>query len=235
MSSGIIDAIKQACVNGIDASKPVELYMGTILSTDPIKVKLSEVLTLGNKQVSVNGEVNKDDLVMVVRQQGGQKYIVLGNTTNIIENITYNVIYHAEGGNKISGFRWPLKVKGRLSSPFGFRIHPITHRRKMHTGIDLAVPAGTPVVASKAGTVRLTQSIKTGYGKNIIVDHEDGFSTRYAHLKTINCKQGQKVSQGQQIGTVNSTGSSTGNHLHFEVRKFNAHLNPLNFTNDSKR
>ena len=114
----------------------------------------------------------------------------------------------------------------RLSSRYGMRNHPILHIRRLHTGLDLSAPKGTPVKAWKDGDVVKAKS-SGGYGKLIVVRHTDGSETYYAHLRGFNVKKGDKVDAGDQIGEVGSTGMSTGPHLHFEVRVGGQAINPL--------
>ncbi|ETA80348.1 murein hydrolase activator EnvC family protein [Youngiibacter fragilis] len=119
-------------------------------------------------------------------------------------------------------------VSGRISSPYGWRIHPILGYSKFHTGIDFAASSGTPVKAVKGGVVILAK-YNSSYGNYIIVDHGNGVSSLYAHLKSFNTSLGSRVSQGQTIGFVGSTGMSTGPHLHFEIRVNGEHVNPANY------
>lgn len=117
---------------------------------------------------------------------------------------------------------------GRVSSRFGSRIHPITGRRRFHAGIDIAVPLGTPIHATGAGIV-IASGWSGGYGRVVKVRHADGTVTVYAHCRTLEVARGQRVGAGQVIATVNSTGSSTGNHLHFEVQRGGRPVNPSSF------
>lgn len=126
-------------------------------------------------------------------------------------------------------FTWPLSTGGTLTSNYGYRIHPISGTRKMHTGIDLAAPAGTPVLAAESGTVIAVKTLSTGYGHHVIISHGSNIATLYAHMSSINVSVGQSVSRGQQIGGVGTTGSSTGNHLHFEVRVNGSHVSPWGY------
>jgi murein DD-endopeptidase MepM/ murein hydrolase activator NlpD len=120
-----------------------------------------------------------------------------------------------DGENLQKAFmRSPLSIL-RVTSNFGMRTHPISGRRKMHTGIDYAAPTGTPVWSVGSGTV-VFAGWKGGYGKTIEVKHAGGVKTRYGHLSRINVKVGQGVRQHQTLGAVGSTGYSTGPHLHFE-------------------
>lgn len=127
-----------------------------------------------------------------------------------------------------SGFLWPLTNYNTLSSLFGNRVHPITKKPNNHTGIDIPAPKGTPILAAKSGVV--TISVKQGsYGNYVVVSHSDGTSTLYAHMSVRSVKEGQTVKQGQKLGEVGTTGSSTGNHLHFEIRVNGVRRDPVNY------
>ncbi len=125
-------------------------------------------------------------------------------------------------------FILPLASYTRISSQFGYRIHPITGTRKLHSGIDYAAPAGTPIYAAEDGVV-LTSGWINGYGYTITINHGSGYVTLYAHCSTLIAKAGQKVTKGQTIARVGTTGNSTGNHLHFEVKVNGVAQNPANF------
>ena len=121
--------------------------------------------------------------------------------------------------------QFPAPSMTRKSSNFGYRIHPIKHTKRLHAGVDLAAPGGSPIVAAMSGRVILARA-GSGYGNYIIVDHGNGYATLYAHCSKLLVKKGQSVSRGQQIAKVGSTGASTGNHLHFEVRVKGTPVNP---------
>jgi len=121
------------------------------------------------------------------------------------------------------------KQLGRISSYFGYRIDPIYKVKKHHDGIDLTAPIGTPVHATGDGIVTLTKHGNRGYGNQIEISHGYSYKTKYAHLSKILVKEGQKVHRGQVIGLVGNTGKSVGPHLHYEVRKNNVPINPINF------
>lgn len=129
-----------------------------------------------------------------------------------------------------TGFIRP--VGGPITSPFGYRTHPIFHSRIYHSGIDIGAGYGTPIKASNSGKV-IMAGWYGGYGKVVIIDHGvvrgQPITTLYGHMSTINVSQGQKVHQGQIVGKVGTTGYSTGPHLHFEVRIKGQPRNPLNY------
>ncbi len=117
----------------------------------------------------------------------------------------------------------------KRTSTYGTRKHPIYNVYKMHTGIDYVAKTGTPIIATANGTVITAKSDKKGYGNHIIIKHNDEIKTLYAHLQDLKVKQGQTVKKGQVIGTVGSSGMSTAPHLHYEIRKNGAHVNPANY------
>jgi len=116
-----------------------------------------------------------------------------------------------------------------LTSTFGYRNDPFTGKRTAHYGLDLAGPVGLDVHCTGAGTGVAAMVNRVGYGKEVIVDHGFGYTTRYAHLNNINVKVGQKLKRGEVLGTLGSTGRSTGPHLHYEIRKDGSATNPANF------
>jgi murein DD-endopeptidase MepM/ murein hydrolase activator NlpD len=121
---------------------------------------------------------------------------------------------------------WP--VRGVVTSPFGWRTHPIFGTREFHRGIDIAAPSGVPVASAYAGTVRFV-GWENGYGRLVVVSHGGGLETAYAHLAAASVRAGQHVAQGQEIGRIGSTGWSTGPHLLFEVFENGVPQNPAGY------
>jgi murein DD-endopeptidase MepM/ murein hydrolase activator NlpD len=124
--------------------------------------------------------------------------------------------------------RQPVQGGGRLTSRFGMRKHPIFKRSRMHAGIDLAAPKGTPIYASGDGVIEKAGRV-SGYGLYVELQHVNNFETGYGHMSRIaeGMKPGVRVRQGQIIGYVGSTGNSTGNHLHFEIKINGRAVDPL--------
>ena len=122
---------------------------------------------------------------------------------------------------KKGSFTWPVDSR-RITSHYG------TRKGRQHKGIDIVAPTGTRVVAAASGMV-VYSGVLGGYGNLIIIDHENGYSTVYAHNSKNLVKEGDRVKRGQRIGQVGSTGRSTGPHLHFEVRKGHQAVNPLGY------
>jgi murein DD-endopeptidase MepM/ murein hydrolase activator NlpD len=125
-------------------------------------------------------------------------------------------------------FKYPLR--GRLTSPYGWRSDPISGVRRFHAALDLAAGMGTPVKAAMDGRVSMA-GVNATYGKYIILTHSGGYQTMYAHLNAFSVNQGDYVDQGLKIGEVGNTGYSTGPHLHFAIYKNGRAVNPLDFLN----
>ena len=136
-----------------------------------------------------------------------------------------------------SGWAWPLPYDGvYLTSYYGYRYHPLDGDWRYHSGIDVSMSGayGKNIVATRAGTVILSSlesESGTGYGNYIIIDHGDGYTSLYGHCSALLVSQGQRVSRGQIIARVGSTGWSTGPHLHFEVRYNGETVDPLDYVN----
>lgn len=123
---------------------------------------------------------------------------------------------------------WPAQSSTRITSPFGYRIHPTLKVNKMHTGIDIGAALGTNILAANSGTV-ITAGWNNSYGYMIMIDHGGGIVTLYAHCSQLLVSKGSVVTRGQVIALVGSTGRSTGPHLHFEVREDGVYKNPLDY------
>lgn len=125
-----------------------------------------------------------------------------------------------------------LKKKIQHLSGFGYRTHPVFKRRKMHTGIDFGARRGTPIYATGDGKIVRVEYKRTGYGRNVVIDHGYGYKTLYGHMSKVKCKVGQKVKRGEVIGLVGNTGTSTSPHVHYEVIYKGKKINPLPFCLD---
>lgn len=175
-------------------------------------------------QTAPNAEGRQDLLYVALK---------LGSTTRQLYRYRSNdgtVDFYDPAGETGKRFltRRPLQGGGRMSSRFGYRVHPIFKKRILHSGVDLAAPRGTPIYAAGDGVVECAQWV-SGYGRYVEVRHVNGYETGYGHMNQIadGMKPGVRVRQGQVIGYVGSTGNSTGNHLHFEI-KVNGHfVDPL--------
>ncbi len=121
------------------------------------------------------------------------------------------------------------KDLNRIASGFGYRIDPVYKTVKMHAGLDFAAPQGTPIYATANGTVSVAGNKGNGYGNHVIINHGYGYETLYGHMVKVKASAGQKVSRGEVIGWVGSTGKSTGPHCHYEVHKKGNKIDPVYF------
>lgn len=125
-------------------------------------------------------------------------------------------------------FTWPTPGYSKITSKYGMRFHPILKKNKMHTGMDIGAPKGANIVAAENGTV-MQAGWNTAYGNMILINHGGNLVTLYGHASKLLVTTGQKVTKGQTIAKVGSTGYSTGPHLHFEVRKNGDPVNPNSY------
>ena len=133
-----------------------------------------------------------------------------------------------QGENPPSNATWVTPTTNwRLTSPFGMRLHPVLKYNRMHNGIDMAAPQGTPIYATRDGKVTKVAYQAGGAGNYVSINHLDGFSSIYMHMTHYVVKKDQTVSAGQIIGYVGSTGISTGPHLHFGISYAGTYVNPL--------
>lgn len=175
-------------------------------------------------------KVTRDKEVMMGRLQEDIKafeieYDKLNDYAKQIESkiIKLQSISGPYSGGKMA---WPVPGYSRISSPYGYRIHPIFKTKKLHTGIDIPAPTGTAIKAGSNGKIIFAGWLG-GYGKAVMVDHGGGIVTLYAHNSSTTVSVGTTVKRGDTIAKAGSTGNSTGPHLHFEVRKNGAYVDPL--------
>lgn len=156
-----------------------------------------------------------------------QAYEEIVAASKEIEKLIRQSRYHYSGPTTGSGgMIWP--IEGEITSPFGWRVHPITGDARFHSGIDIGGDYGDPIRAAAAGQVIYAGWI-SGYGYAVIIDHGGGISTLYGHNESLAVSEGQMVAQGQVIAYCGSTGNSTGPHCHFEVREGGEPVEPLGY------
>lgn len=211
-----MDAI--IALNGIKRAR--SLRSGTVLKIPnmdgiPYTVKREDTLSKISKTWGIPMEaiLDANDLTSDVITPGSQLFIPGARLSSLeVKQVIGNL------------FVYPLK--GRLTSSFGWRNDPFTGVRRFHGAIDIAQDVGAPVGASMDGKVSFT-GYNSIYGNYIILNHDGGYQTMYAHLSKISVKKGDRVVQKQQIGSVGNTGYSTGPHLHFAIFKNGRSMNPL--------
>jgi murein DD-endopeptidase MepM/ murein hydrolase activator NlpD len=204
----------------------------TIVESIPFKIQYQKVNNLYKNQkmiIKEGSEGQKEVRYNITLLNGYQRRLRVKDEKTVKEPV--NAIVQI--GTRTTAFRGGRINYGvvdgkRISSLFGYRIHPITGRRRFHDGLDIAAVTGKNVYAYTDGRVVET-GWNGGYGNCILIDHGNGLKTRYAHLSKIFVRIGQRVGTGERIGAVGSSGNSTGPHLHFEVIKNGRTQNPLNY------
>jgi murein DD-endopeptidase MepM/ murein hydrolase activator NlpD len=175
---------------------------------------------------------NADFLTRTLRRQDiiEKKAYIQSRSFDDVEKVAS----HLEDMAKSIPTLFPVCPSGvSVTSPFGYRLHPIFQSVIFHSGVDISGQKGMPIYAAADGVVRVVKSSDNGYGTQIDIDHGFGYSTRYAHLNSTNVFPGQIIHRGDQIATMGSTGRATGVHLHYEVLYKSQQINPKNFY-DSK-
>lgn len=204
----------------------------TVVESIPFKNEYRKVNNLFRHQQRIlrkGIEGEKEVSYHITLRNGYQKSLQIINEKTLKEPVNAIV----ETGTRTTVFRGGRINYGvvhgkRISSLYGYRIHPITGKRRFHEGMDIAANYGNGVYAYTDGKV-VEAGWDGGYGNSILIDHANGLKTRYAHLSRLYVQVGQRVKTGQRIGAVGSTGNSTGSHLHFEVIKNGRTQNPLNY------
>jgi murein DD-endopeptidase MepM/ murein hydrolase activator NlpD len=205
-------------------------FYRSILSLEPVPSSIREAGTGGSEPYIQLRNLREPGLVRNVSQRiekiSSRVQIQSSSLENVYEQAVTNQRFLAckPSINPISSADpcW-------MTSTYGYRSDPFTHQRTAHHGIDLAGPYGLDVHATGDGIVICAGFSRYGYGKEVIVDHGFGYTTRYAHLQEILVEKGQMLRRGEVLGSLGSTGRSTGPHLHYEVRKNDLPVNPLYF------
>ncbi len=202
-----------------------------------LQVKQNELLFVQQNEKSKREELDaqkqeKKTVLSSVQQEKAQYEKALKEleqTSKELETLIRRIQAGTSGEQQGTGvFTWPTPSCSTITSPYGMRYHPILKYNKMHTGVDIGALSGANIVAADSGTVIQTGWLG-GYGQVVVIDHGGGVSTLYAHMSTIIAANGAKVTKGETIGKVGSTGWSTGPHLHFEVRINGVHTNPMSY------
>jgi len=214
---------------------------------DSVNAKRTEAIAVENGLLELKGErqgkaneqksvLNQKSQLLDESKKNVSRLLAIANAEEAASSrIEAELSAHRGSGRFAGSMAWPVPGFHNVTSPFGMRMHPILHKRVMHTGIDIGKNgsqpiAGAAIVAASSGTV-ISAGYRSGYGNTVMIDHGNGVVTLYAHQPSggIKVSSGQKVKKGQRIGTVGSTGYATGPHLHFEVRVNGSPVNPMNY------
>lgn len=224
-----------------------DIVTATQLNLDAEKTALDEAAAQmeADEQLLEEKRTESDELLRQLAQQADEYQLLLEESEALQEELMQQIAakeadlkeaqYNAKlvelaksGENPPSDAVWVTPVSGyTITSPFGMRTHPILGYEKMHNGIDMACSQGTPIYATRAGTVTTAAYQAGGAGYYVSINHLDGFSSIYMHMTNYIVSAGQSVAQGQLIGYVGSTGMSTGPHLHFGISYAGTYVNPL--------
>ena len=199
-------------------------------------VKETSTMNLYNESLKINMEKPISDSIVNEKERDQLLYAIENKIVQFLYEIPdYSYVYALETYLRYSPRLLdeipscvPLE-KGNydLSSSFGYRIHPISKNKKKHFGLDFAAPKNKRVFATASGTIVSVTHSDTGYGTHIIIKHRFGFQTLYGHLTKVLVYKGQFVKQHELIGTVGTSGASTGNHLHYEIIKNHVKVDPV--------
>lgn len=182
---------------------------------------------LADEEASLNSQIDdlESDISSFEQQKKNQEEAESKKNQESLSNTSNNISRDDSGAD----FCWPLASYSYISSPFGYRTHPINGKWSLHTGVDIATSSGTSIFAAQSGTVLVSTTAGGSYGYYVKIQHDNGLVTLYAHCSELLVSAGDRVERGQVIAKVGSTGASTGPHLHFEVIKNGQYMQPLNY------
>lgn len=208
----------------IDSLEEYDKKLRTYASLNPIDDDL--------RAMGIGGSIefqNADGMSTDVREDLASLSETLDNllARSRLQKESFNDIVHYLDEKQFLREHTPsiIPVQGWFMSGFGYRIDPFTGQVKMHEGLDIAAPRGTPIISPGDGTVKFAGE-RHGFGLTLVINHGYGFNTLYAHCQRLNVEEGDKVERGDVIAFVGNTGKSTGPHLHYEVRVFQKPVNP---------
>ena len=223
-------AYDNALIQGTKADRETLRKAKEHLEADRAKiVELRKLAAAKREQVAERRQERRGVLNAATyeRETAERAYRELIETSRQIEQMIKRI---QSGEKNIGGstgtMTWP--AEGEITSPFGWRVHPIFGTQRLHTGIDIGADYGDAIRAADGGVV-IHADWMGGYGNAVIIDHGNGISTLYAHNSQLLVDEGQTVAKGQTVARCGSTGYSTGPHLHFEVRQNGSPVNPLNY------
>lgn len=199
----------------------------TKLAQEEEEKSLNELIDAKKEEIArVNADImSKEDAIADIEAEIEAQNDMIATLEKVIAEERKRLA--AQNGRKYDGgkFAFPCPSMVKVSSDFGYRIHPTLGTQLLHNGIDMAAPGGSPILAAYNGTV-VAADYSSTMGNYVMIDHGDGVYTVYMHASALYVSKGQEVSRGQKIAAVGSTGRSTGNHLHFSVRVNGNYVSP---------
>lgn len=214
------------CKNKLEAEE--EVLNETKTTAEGEQAALEELISEKQKEIETYEKdiSNKEALIREYEAEIAEQTAIIEELERAVEQARQDLwnqrVY--DGG----AFCWPAPQYTRISDDYGNRIHPITGQKQFHTGVDMAAPGGSPILAAYDGAV-IQAAYNATMGNYIMIDHGNGLYTIYMHAQKLLVKPGDEVVRGQKIATVGTTGRSTGNHLHFSVRQNGTYISPWNF------
>lgn len=206
--------------------KELSTYVALLEDNEANSAALDAEISAQEQKVAAAEQQSIDAAKQEAARKAAQEAQNAANNNNNNNNNQNNGGSHSGNGS----FGWPCPGYTSVSSGYGYRSDPFSGSSSFHNGIDIPAPAGTPVVAASSGTVEWANLNPTA-GNWIGINHGNGVYTIYMHMSALLVSPGTQVSAGQTIGLVGTTGSSTGNHLHFTVRVNGAYQNPYDYLN----
>lgn len=228
-----LDMVKKIFNHDVELIKYLKAQRDLIkLKKNTLESQKAELVAFLNseKRKQENLQVSRGQMVRV-KEQLAKDHKVLESEEDKLNDLAKKLekeIMRKQSAAKYAGGKmsWPAPGYKTITSPYGYRVHPILKKKKLHTGIDIRVPSNNNIVAAQSGKV-IHAGWLGGYGKVVMIDHGGGIVTLYAHNNKLLVKEGQKVTKQQSIAKSGSTGMSTGPHLHFEVRENGKYVNPI--------
>ena len=214
------------CKEKLEAEE--EVLVATKEAAQQEEAALEELIAEKEKEITAYEKdiANKEKLIREYEAEIAEQTAIIEELEKAVEQAKRDLrnqrVY--DGGK----FCWPAPDYTRISDNYGYRIHPITGKKQFHTGVDMASPGGSRILAAYDGDI-IQAAYNATMGNYIMIDHGDGIYTIYMHAQKLLVKQGDVVSRGQKIATVGSTGRSTGNHLHFSVRVNGSYVSPWDY------
>ncbi len=234
MVSQIVAYDNSVLTNIANAKKAIELTRQNL--KDTLTRQEENVVALEGKKQGLDAALSEKQKLMTEAEQNVEKYKAIYEAAEkaeeaLIRNNRAAFGYSANPVKYTGGkFAWPVPSTSRITSSYGYRIHPVYKTKKFHSGIDIGAPYGVDIVAAADGTVTLATT-NGGYGKCVIINHGSGITTLYGHNSQLLVSKGDRVSKGQVIAKAGSTGVSTGPHLHYEVRINGSTTDPMSYYN----